>query len=66
MLIDKLQGYKSLLIGTILLVYRISDPKDLFTVLMPIEVNPKILPMENDIVIAHFFEMKRVFSLSQI
>jgi hypothetical protein len=66
MLIDKLQGYKSLLIGTILLVYRISDPKDLFTILMTIEVNPKILPMENNIVIAHFYEMKRVFSLSQI
>ena len=60
-----MKSYNSLLIATILLVYSIFDPKDLFTTLMPSQVNPRILSLENHIASAHFYEMKEWFSLSQ-
>jgi hypothetical protein len=57
--------YNTLLIATILLVYSIFEPKNLFTALMPSQVNPRILPLENHIASAHFCEMREWFNLSQ-
>ena len=37
-----------------LLVYNIFEPKHMFTSLMPRLVNPKFLPVENNIARAHF------------
>jgi hypothetical protein len=56
----------SLVIVAILLVYSISHPKNMLTALMPTQVNPTSLPIENNIVPCHFYEMKQWFSLSQI
>jgi len=55
----------SLLIVAIFLVYIISHPKNMLTAL-PTQVNPRSLPIENNIVPCHFYEMKQWFSLSQM
>ena len=56
----------SVVIVAILLVYSIYHPKNMLTALMPTLVNPKSLPIENNIVPCHFCEMKQWFSLSQM
>jgi hypothetical protein len=61
-----LKSSNNLLIVAILLVYSISYPKNMLTVLMPTLVNPTSLPIENYIVPCHLCEKKHWFSLSQI
>jgi hypothetical protein len=56
----------SLLIVVVLLVYSISHLKNMLTALMPTLVNPRSLPIENNIVFCHFCEMIQWFSLSQM
>jgi hypothetical protein len=48
----------SLVIVAILLVYIISHPKKMLTALVPTLVNPRSLPIENNIVPCHFGEIK--------
>jgi hypothetical protein len=47
----------SLLIVAILLMYSISDPKNMLTALMLTLVNLRSLPIENNIVPCHLCEM---------
>ena len=56
----------SLLTVAILLVYSISDPKNMLTALLPSQVNPRSLSIENHIATGHICEKKVWFSLSQM
>jgi hypothetical protein len=56
-----------MLIVVVLLVYRIFEPKHLFTTLMPRHVNLRFLPLENNIARAHFLvEVKKIAINSRI
>jgi hypothetical protein len=43
-----------MVIVVVLLVFSVSDPKHMFTSLMPRGVNPRFLPVENNIEMPHF------------
>jgi hypothetical protein len=50
-----------MVIVVVLLVYSISDPKHMFTSLLPRAVNLRFLPIENNIARAHFLvEVKKI------
>ena len=55
-----------MLIVVVLLVYSIFDPKHLFTTLMPRHVNPRFLPLENNIARAHFLVEVKKIAINQV
>ena len=57
---------KCMVIVVVLLVYSIFDPKHMFTSLMPRHINPRFLPVENNIARAHFLVEVKKIAINQV